>query len=342
MGTPIVSIIIPNFNHAPFLKPRLDSVFNQTYQDFEVILLDDASTDGSARLLTSYQDHPKVSHIVLNTINSRSPFKQWSQFIGLTQGEFIWIAETDDFADIEFLERTVTILESRPNSSLVYTDARIIDENANSLGFWSEEKNLFFKTKRWSKTHDADGKDEILNYLLYKVTINNVSSVLFRSKHLKESHFLNQLIEFRTAGDLFTYLNMALKGDISYCHLALNNYRKHSKNVTITNTRSGIIYKERLHCYLKIINDLGLTGNIDFKKQNKVKPFMFILKKNVFHALDFNHYNELMSYISALLDFNVINKVEYNFYIVLFRFYKWNHLKSKQISRRIIKAMVNK
>ena len=42
---PLVSVIVPNYNHAPYLRQRLDSIFNQTFQDFEVIILDDCSTD---------------------------------------------------------------------------------------------------------------------------------------------------------------------------------------------------------------------------------------------------------------------------------------------------------
>ncbi len=53
---PKVSVIIPNFNHAPYLKRRIDSVLNQTFQDFEVILLDDCSTDNSVEILNGYNE----------------------------------------------------------------------------------------------------------------------------------------------------------------------------------------------------------------------------------------------------------------------------------------------
>lgn len=56
--TPLVSIIIPNFNHSRFLRERLESVFNQTFEDFEVILLDDASTDNSVEILEEYAKDP--------------------------------------------------------------------------------------------------------------------------------------------------------------------------------------------------------------------------------------------------------------------------------------------
>ena len=66
-----VSVIVPNYNHAAFLPKRLESIFNQTYQDFEVILLDDASTDTSVEVLSQYADHPKVTHFVVNEIKLR-------------------------------------------------------------------------------------------------------------------------------------------------------------------------------------------------------------------------------------------------------------------------------
>ncbi|MCW8968588.1 MAG: glycosyltransferase, partial [Flavobacteriales bacterium] len=73
---PLISIIIPNYNHALFLKKRLESVYNQTYPHFEVILLDDASTDNSIEILNTYKSHPKTAHLIVNTQNSGSPFKQ--------------------------------------------------------------------------------------------------------------------------------------------------------------------------------------------------------------------------------------------------------------------------
>ena len=105
MTQPLVSIIIPNYNHSKFLQQRLDSVFNQTFQDFEVILLDDCSTDNSVDILKKYANHPKVSHLELNKQNSGSPFKQWQKGITMAKGTYIWIAETDDYCEFNFLDQ---------------------------------------------------------------------------------------------------------------------------------------------------------------------------------------------------------------------------------------------
>ena len=107
---PLVSVIVPNYNHAPFLRLRLDSIFNQTFQDFEVIILDDCSTDNSKEIIEEYRNRPQVSHVVYNETNSGSPFKQWAKGFDLAQGEYIWIAESDDWAELAFLEVFISVL----------------------------------------------------------------------------------------------------------------------------------------------------------------------------------------------------------------------------------------
>ena len=92
-SSPFFSVIIPNYNHAPYLHERIDSVLNQTFKDFEVILLDDKSQDDSCEILRSYENNPHVTHVVLNNQNSGSTFKQWHKGFDLARGEYIWIAE---------------------------------------------------------------------------------------------------------------------------------------------------------------------------------------------------------------------------------------------------------
>src|ERR1700754_4049695 len=93
--TPRVSVIVPNYNHERFLQRRLDTIFSQHYQEFEVIILDDRSGDGSLDILRKYSHHPKVSHNIYNAENSGSTFVQWRKGLQLAKGEFVWIAESD-------------------------------------------------------------------------------------------------------------------------------------------------------------------------------------------------------------------------------------------------------
>ena len=87
MSNPLVSVIIPNYNHARYLDERIQSVLNQTYQNFEVIILDDKSTDNSVEVINQYKDDLHVSCIIVNEENSGSTFKQWHKGFELAKGE---------------------------------------------------------------------------------------------------------------------------------------------------------------------------------------------------------------------------------------------------------------
>lgn len=97
-----VSVIIPNYNYARFLQQRIESVLAQTYTDYEIILLDDASTDDSVSILNHYKTNSRVAHLEINSVNTGSPFAQWQKGISLSRGKYIWIAESDDAADASF------------------------------------------------------------------------------------------------------------------------------------------------------------------------------------------------------------------------------------------------
>ncbi len=82
-ANPTVSVIVPNYNHAPFLTGRIESILRQTFRDFELIILDDHSSDQSKQIISSYQGNPKVSNIIYNDSNSGSPFRQWNKGIAM-------------------------------------------------------------------------------------------------------------------------------------------------------------------------------------------------------------------------------------------------------------------
>jgi glycosyltransferase involved in cell wall biosynthesis len=121
---PTVSVIVPNYNHARYLRRRIDSILAQAYRDFELILLDDCSTDDSREILASYSGDPKV-RIEFNAKNSGSVFKQWNKGVQTARGRYICIAESDDYADAHFLARMVPILEEQPEVTLAHERLRV-------------------------------------------------------------------------------------------------------------------------------------------------------------------------------------------------------------------------
>jgi glycosyltransferase involved in cell wall biosynthesis len=202
----LISIIVPNYNHSKFLCERIDSIFNQTYQDFEVILLDDCSTDNSVEILKEYANHPKVAHFVINEQNSGSPFKQWERGIALAKGEWIWIAESDDVADKQFLGNLMNYNNQLKNSlDLIYCQSIDIDENSsyiqNRINYTTE-----FEPNIWENSFTSNGNDFIKKYLVTKNVIPNASAVLIRKNKIQQTFFNNHLVKMRMVGDWFFWI----------------------------------------------------------------------------------------------------------------------------------------
>src|SRR5689334_17639702 len=118
---PFFSVIIPNYNHAAYLEQRIHSVLKQSFKDFEVIVLDDASTDNSTALIQKY---PSIIKVV-NEKNSGSPFRQWEKGAALAKGEWLWFAESDDLASPAFLQTMYDVIQKNKTAGLIYCDAMI-------------------------------------------------------------------------------------------------------------------------------------------------------------------------------------------------------------------------
>ena len=137
---PKVSVIVPNFNHSAYLKQRIDSILNQTYQDFELIILDDCSTDNSREIIDLYVNCAKVSNIVYNEKNSGNTFKQWKKGISLAVGKYVWIAESDDWCEATLLETLVVGIEKDDNCIISYCQSYCV-VNGNTIRFQSKHIN---------------------------------------------------------------------------------------------------------------------------------------------------------------------------------------------------------
>jgi glycosyltransferase involved in cell wall biosynthesis len=239
---PKVTVIVPNYNHASYLDERLESILNQSFTDFELILLDDNSTDNSVSILSKYAGNPKVSHFIINETNSGSTFKQWEKGITLSKGEYIWIAESDDYADPNFLQRLMEEVSSFKNVGIAYSQSYAVNEIGEITGNWTNWTDDL-DSNRWENKFFNFGKDELINYLIYKNTIPNASAVLFMKEALLNIPFNN--LNMKLNGDWFIYMVILSRYNILYIPEPLNYFRSHNEKVT-KNTKGLIVFKERL------------------------------------------------------------------------------------------------
>lgn len=230
---PRVSVIVPNYNYAKHIHARLESVCRQTHAIYELIVLDDKSTDESVRVIAEYLNGQDIdSRLVVNETNSGSVFKQWRRGLELSTGDLVWIAEADDLCEPDMLEELVCAFND-PTVVLAYCQSQQIDENGNVLA----EHYLDYTgdvSDKWHGDHLVDGLEEIGSALSIKNTIPNVSAVVFRRSSLLAAMETigDRLFDYRVAGDWLVYMHVLRQGKAYYRSQSLNKHRRHTVSVT--------------------------------------------------------------------------------------------------------------
>lgn len=245
-----VSVIVPNYNYGKYVRKRLKSIMEQTYPIYELIVLDDASTDGSVEILKNMVLSLKIENpdmnvrFVPNSHNSGKAMRQWMKGIELASGDYIWIAEADDLCSKYFLEEVMRGFDD-PEVVLSYAESMVINGNGIVItpNFrWSRDKE---KTGRFKKSYIKDGVREIEEIMAIRCTIPNVSAVVFRRDAIKPKD-LEKAIEFTQVGDWYLYVKVLENGRISYNKKALNKFRVHSGSKTAESKKNTEHYKEVL------------------------------------------------------------------------------------------------
>lgn len=207
-SAPRVSVAVPNYNYAHYLPARVESILSQTFPIYELLILDDASTDDSLAVIDQIiRDHPAAPIRVLkNAKNSGNVFKQWARAFAEARGDYLWIAEADDLSRPDFLSAAMQGFAKTDSSSrlaatqdltkanspdarnpqkttdvvLSYTESSLIDakgrEKLPDLRSWSGYKTHH----HWNRSYVNPGPAELSRYLAVNNTIINVSAVVFK------------------------------------------------------------------------------------------------------------------------------------------------------------------
>lgn len=244
---PQVSVIIPNYNHARFLEKRIGSVLGQTYQDFELILLDDASTDDSRQVFEGYRNNPRVQ-IHCNESNSGSPFAQWNRGFALAKGRYVWIAESDDDAEPDLLAGLVSQLDQHAEAVVAYCASRMVDPENRDLGVIPDPKRGGPHT-RFSAPFNHPGRDELFLQLTSVCNeIPNASGALFPMEVIRRVGPADAT--YRLFGDWKFYSRILLSGgSVLFVPQPWNRFRCHPRSAREQHTRSGKRWKELSRFY---------------------------------------------------------------------------------------------
>lgn len=225
-NSPIVTVIMPNYNHRRFLEQRLASIASQTFRDMEIIVLDDASSDRSPEILGAFVASESRSVLLRNELNSGSTFKQWRKGLERAQGRYIWIAESDDFAHPTFLEKLVAQLENDSSMTIAHAQSLMTDVDGKNLGRPDDWVNDL-APGRWNVDFRADGLEELRDFLSQKNTIPNASAVVFRN-----FPGIEYLVDdsMRLCADWLFWIRLLARGNYAFLAEDLNYWRQNSSN----------------------------------------------------------------------------------------------------------------
>lgn len=269
-----VSVIIPNYNYANFIIERIDSILMQTYPIYELIILDDCSTDNSVEVIEEKIKDIKDIKVkfIKNEKNSGGVFRQWKKGFDAATGDFIWIAEADDSAENNFVEELIKPFDD-PEVVLSYCESARIDGENNLIREKSDDLYDMCRTGEWNKSYVWTGAEENIYHLSVTNTILNVSSVMWRKKDYTD--IFAKAGEFKVAGDWFIYYNILKDGKISWNAKPLNYYRKHGSSVC-TDVRAEIEFGEICRLQNEISELYEIPEEIK-KKQERRRQLMYPL-----------------------------------------------------------------
>lgn len=232
VSSPTVSVIIPNYNHSRYLPERLDSVLNQTYRQLEVILMDDCSTDESRPILEEYARRDSRIRLVFNEQNSGSTFRQWNKGLALATGEYVWIAESDDAAELTLVAQLLAQLETHPEAGLAYCQSCYIDADSKRAGVAFQ-----FEDGLGSTDYCRPGPELVRQYMPITNIVPNASAVLLRRSTALAIGPAPE--DMRLAGDWLYWIRLMLQTHVCYLAAPLNYFRSHGQNVRSSTLAEG-------------------------------------------------------------------------------------------------------
>ena len=301
----MVSVIIPNYNHGRFLAERIESVLNQTFAEFECIVLDDASTDNSKEIIEGFAARDSRIKFYPSENNSGSPFVQWNKGLALASNDLIWIAESDDSCDTDLLQTLVNEHLQNPHIGLAYCQSLKIDTAGNVEGTW-QDFTYNMDAELFKENFIIDGMEFISRFLIHKNVIPNASAVVFKKSVFGKAGGADESLT--TNSDWLCWLTMLVNHSVAFVAHPLNKFRFHADSV-IAKHSSGysLIYKEqfdcnmrhrfelwckeqRVHLSIKILAvnqqyisyDTGNRGLHLFRNGKKLNGFAEIVKASVF------------------------------------------------------------
>lgn len=282
----LVSFVLPAYK-ARFLSQAIDSILNQSYPNFELVIVDDASPENLREIVASYDDARIKYHRNVENIGGRSLVEQWNFSIGYAKGEYIVLAADDDIYDVKFLEQCLTLANKYPEVELIRSGVEQIDEQNRLIGIDGI-------------LPEHCSKYQFLYYWVKGTAFTCIGNYMFKTSALVQKKFVD--FPFAFCSDVASTIMMAEKGVANTADM-LFQFRISSIHLSSNKNHLKSKLKATTMFYSWLMN-LGYTV-----PENKLDEFCFKhTQRNLLYIkCRYDYYNQVIKYL-PFLEFYYINK----------------------------------
>lgn len=237
--SPLVSVVVTSYNHADYLRERMDSLINQTYSNFEIIVIDDFSSDHSSEVLEEYSKYKNVSILILDKNYGYSHTSNLG--IKLSNGKYIMFAECDDYSNKDQIKILMSNFFSRDNIGVVFSGSNMVDGNGKKYGEDIQWRNKHFRGL--CNENRIIDSNLISRFFLESCVIPNLSAAIIKKNVLTAVNGFST--DFTASADWDMWCRVASTTDFYYVTEQLNNFRNHRTTVrnSVLQNKGGISHQ---------------------------------------------------------------------------------------------------
>lgn len=294
MSFPLVSVIMPCYNHEKFVREALESVVKSEYPAIEILIIDDGSKDNSCSVIESFIEENKNLNIIFRKQQNQGVCKTLNSLITLSKGEYIALLASDDKLLPQGIMDRVTFLENNKNCDIVIGRANVID-------------NISILQKKDAATEMYRASDKLLNSkfvneeLILRWSVVGPVTMIRKSAYNKYGKYDESL----KGEDRDFFLRVLANRAVGFCNTYVAQYRVHDSNASVSRKSRNVtriecakLHLKYSHLYEKKIARFLNSYQIDIKLLEKESMLLYYLFKGlrdiIVLSLYRNHYYKIL------------------------------------------------
>ncbi|MBR1907369.1 glycosyltransferase family 2 protein [bacterium] len=267
-NNPLVSVIIPVYNHENYVQTTIKSIINQTYKNIELIVIDDGSKDDSfSRILELKQEcDNRFSNVIMETKENEGTCRTYNKLISRANGEYIYLIASDDISKPTAIEKEVEFLENNSDYVLVVGNQENIDKDGKRIYFDKNAQITYDENSAVYKTTEFLQEKRKINFK--SSDFGEYSTFLAVGNYLPNGYLVRKAtLDF--AGnftpeapleDYWEMMQLSKYGKFKFLDEILFSYRLHGENTVTQNKKMRMMARKTLKYEFEILKSLKKTG----------------------------------------------------------------------------------